>query len=248
MGDYEVSIIIPAYNEGNRIGNTLKDYVGFFSRISKDKFEILVILNGCTDNTLEIVKKFRKDGVRYKNFTGKIGKGGAIIEGFKMANGEVIGFVDADLSTRPEAFYDLIMRIGDYDGIIASRWIKGAKIEVKQHLARRISSRGFNILVRLLFGIRIRDTQCGAKLFKKHAIKKIVNNLGISNWAFDIDLLYSMKKNNFEVIEVPTEWSEPGDSHLNLKKTIPEMFLAIIRLRLIYSPFRFIVKLYDKIM
>ena len=74
-----------------------------------------------------------------------------------------------------------------------------------------------------------RDTQCGAKLFKGSSLRRVVPFLGITQWAFDIDLLYSMKKNKFEVIEVPTEWSEPGDSHLNLKKTIPEMFLAIIR-------------------
>jgi hypothetical protein len=113
---------------------------------------------------------------------------------------------------------------------------------------RRIASRGFNILVRTFFGIQIRDTQCGAKLFKGYAIKQVVNDLGISNWAFDIDLLYLMKRNGFKLKELPTEWTEPGDSHLRIMKTASEMFLAITRLRLIYSPFRFVVKMYDRLL
>lgn len=245
----KLNIIIPAYNEEKRIEKTLKSYSDYFLNKMDNNFEILIILNGCKDKTMEIVKNFSngKKYIKFKEFKRAIGKGGAIIEGFKLADSELIGYVDADGATKPETFYQLVKEINDYDGIIASRWIKGAIIKKKQPILRRISSRGFNVLVRLFFGIALRDTQCGAKLFKKGAIKKITPELGITQWAFDIDLLYRMKKNGFRIVETPTEWEDIEGSRLNLKKTIPEMLLSIIRLRLIYSPFNFIVKTYDKL-
>ena len=245
----KVTILIPAYNEEKRIGKTLEDYVKFFDSKMKGEYEIFIILNGCRDNTLDVVKKYSKkfSSIRYIEIKEAVGKGGALIDGFKLADGELIGFVDADDATPPNAFYDLIININGYDGVIASRWIKGAKIGKKQPLSRRIASRGFNIMVRTLFGIKLRDTQCGCKLFTKRAVKKVVNDLGITRWAFDIDLLYQMERNGFRVKEIPTEWNEPGDSHLNLKKAAYEMFLSGVRLRLIYSPFKFIVKIYDKV-
>ena len=87
---------------------------------------------------------------------------------------------------------------------------------------------------------------CGAKLFKKKPIEKVLNELGITQWAFDIDLLYRLKKNGFKVLEIPTEWHDQKDSKLKIGKTSLEMFLAIIRLRLVYSPFKFIVIFYNK--
>lgn len=243
----KLSIIIPAYNEEKIIGNTLKEYASFFSDKLKDDFEILVILNGCRDNTLDIVRDTAQKypQIKYKNFPEAIGKGSAVIEGFKIANGSLIGFVDADGATKADAFHDLVENIKDNEGVIASRWIKGAKILKKQPLSRRVASRAFNVLVKILFGITVKDSQCGCKLFKDYAIKIVTPKLGITRWAFDIDLLYLMKRCGYKVIEIPTTWEEPGDTHLKLKKTIPEMFLAVSRLRLIYSPFRFIVGIYD---
>jgi len=204
-----LSIIIPAYNEEKRIEKTLREYAGFFG-----DDEIYVIINGCKDNTLGVVKKVAKDygNIRYANFEEKIGKGGAIIEGFKLANKEFIGFVDADLCTPPEAFKELIDNINGYDGIIASRYVKGSKILVRQPLMRRISS--------------------GAKLFKKNAIKRVANEIKEKRWAFDVELLYLMKKKGFKVREYATVWKEPGHSRLNLKKIGPEMFTSLIKLRI----------------
>jgi len=222
----KLSIIIPAYNEEKRIEKTLVEYCDFFK--GKIDFEIHVVINGCVDNTLGVLKKIAK---KYKqiNFVdiGKVGsKGAAVNYGFKIAEGELIGFVDADLATKPDSFYDLVQNIEGYDGVIASRWIEGAKID------------------NLFFNLRIKDTQCGAKLFRKKAIKIVCNELGITRWAFDVDLLYQMKKHGFKIKEIPTTWTEPGGGHLK-SSTIIDMFLAILRLRLIYSPFKFIVKLYD---
>ena len=244
----KVSIIIPAHNEEKRIARTLDSYSKFFSKKIKD-FEIIVVLNGCEDNTLLVIKDFNKRNkrIKYLDFKESIGKGSAIIEGFKVAKGDLIGFVDADMATPPHAFYDLVKNINNYDGIIASRWIKGAKISMKQNLFRRFSSRSFNYLMKALFFMPYNDTQTGAKLFKKNAIKYTLKNLGITRWAFDVDLLYNMKIKNLRIKEIPTEWYDKPGSQLKIIKAIPEMFLALIRLRLIYSKLKFIINYYDKL-
>lgn len=243
----ELSIIIPAYNEEHRIRKTLYDYGDFFSKKFKERFEILVVLNGCTDNTLGIVKEARKKRkqIKYLDIKERIGKGGAVIQGFKLAKGALVGFVDADNSTSAKAYYDLVLNIDGYDAIIASRWVKGSVISKKQPIFRRVGSRGFNILVRVLFGIGVYDSQCGAKLFKKGVVKKIINKVGITQWAFDIDLLYQVKRNKFHILESPTVWIDHENSKFSLRKNVLQMFLSVVRLRLMYSPFKFIVEAYN---
>src|SRR3989338_8022676 len=202
------SIIIPAYNEERRIGLTLDDYITFFSRFPQKNVEIIIVLNGCTDNTLNIVQSFAKRSpiIRYLNIPQAIGKGGAIIEGFKTSKGDLVGFADADGATRAEHFARLITSLGKADGIIASRWIPCAVMKPPQPLSRRIASRCFNVLVRILFGLPFHDTQCGCKLFKRTAILQILPSLQTTRWAFDVDLLYHLKRRGFHVKEVPTVW------------------------------------------
>lgn len=244
-----LSIIIPAYNEEQRIEKTLESYSNFYSKKLKTDFEIIVVLNGCIDNTLGIVSEYSKKRkfIKHYNFKERIGKGGAIIEGFKAAKGSLIGYVDADLATSPEAFYDLIEKIRGYDGIIASRYLKNSIVSKKQPIQRIIASRIFNVLVRIIFDMKFHDTQCGAKLFKKNAIDSIKNDLGITQFSFDIDLLYRLKLKGFKIAECPTIWNDQKDSKLVLKKTVPNMFFSIVRLRLLYSRLKFMVTAYDKI-
>ncbi len=242
----ELSIIIPAHNEEKTIKGLVEEYDDFFQNKLENNFEIIIIPNGCKDKTVEYVERLKKQNKRVQySVLDQGNKGKAVIQGFNLAEGEYIGFVDADGSTSPEAFYDLLIKMEPNDGAIASRWLKDSKITIKQPLKRRIAGRSFNFFVRTMLGLRFTDTQCGAKIFKKKAIKQVYRKLGITKWAFDIDLLYLMKRNNFKIKEVATEWKEPGNSHLNLVKATIEMFLALMRLRLIYSPFRFVVAAYD---
>ena len=154
-----LSIIIPAYNEEERIPKTLNSYLDYLK--GKINFEILVIINGCTDNTLGVVKKIAQKNkeVKYVDIGKVASKGIAVTEGFKLADSELIGFVDADLATPPNAFYDLVQNIENYDAVIASRWMKNSKINKSQPLTRIIAGRSFNILVNLLFNLKLKDTQ-----------------------------------------------------------------------------------------
>lgn len=247
------SIVIPAYNEEKRIEKILTNYSVFFTERLKSKevddFEILVVINNTKDRTEEIVKKFSKKSkkIRYLNFK-QGGKGFAIIKGFEDAlkrKNDLIGFVDADMSTSPEAFYDLIKNIKDYDGIIADRWNKKSIITPKQSTFRRFISRAYNLIVRTLFFFPFRDTQCGAKVFKRRIIEKNYKKLATSNWAFDIALLYCLRKeNNARIKSFPTVWKDETGSKINLKRTPLLMFISSVRLRLIHSPFRDFVRIY----
>lgn len=247
---------MPAYNEEKRIRRTLEKYSDFFAEKKKKKeirdFEILIVINNTKDKTEDVVKDVSKKypEIRYLNFK-QGGKGFAIIEGFKDAlkrNNELIGYVDADMSTPPEAFYDLVEKIGRYDGVIADRWHKKSIITPKQSLFRRFISRGYNLIVRALFLFPFRDTQCGAKLFKRKVLEENMGKVITSNWGFDIALLYCLRKESHAKIKsIPTLWHDEIGSKVNLKKTPVRMFASSIRLRLIHSPFKFLVKAYRKL-
>jgi glycosyltransferase involved in cell wall biosynthesis len=247
-----ISIIIPAHNEEKRIGPTLEEYGKFFeerAKEDKETYEILVVLNACHDKTLEIVKNYSKKFkiIKYLDLE-KGGKGYAVISGFKEVinkNSNLIGFVDADMATTPESFYDLIKNINSYEGIIASRYIKGAIVTPKPTIQRVIVSRIFNFLVRAILILPYRDTQCGAKLFKKKALEKIIGELSMSKFAFDVELLYHLKKKGFRVKEYATKWGDKKYSTINFMKAGPLMLMAIIRLRIINSPFESFIKIYD---
>ncbi len=246
----KLTLVIPAHNEEQRIGETLDAYALFLrQKIQKkelESFEMLIVINNCRDNTLGVVEKARKKHpeIRYLEYQ-KGGKGFALVEGFTYALGEFVGFVDADMSTPPESFFDLFQHINGYDGIIASRWMNGSLIKTPQTLLRKITSMGFNFLVRSILFLPYADTQCGAKLFTKKALDSVLPEIGITQWAFDIDLLFRLQRKGFRIKEIPTVWEDKKGSRLNLTKVPLQMFAAIVRLRLIYSPLKGVVRFYD---
>ena len=245
----KVAIVIPAYNEERRIGKTLEEYCKFF-RKKKEIIEILVVLNACKDNTLKIVKKFQKKfkEIRFLDFK-QGGKGFAIVEGFKDAlkrDNDLIGFVDADMATPPSAFYDLIRNIKNRDGIIANRWDEKSKVGPRTFF-RKVLSKWGNFIIRSLFFFNHRDTQCGAKLFKKNLLEKIIPALGSSEWSFDVDLLFYARREKAKIKSIPTIWDDKRGSKINFKKTPITVLLSIIRLRFIHSPFNFVVRFYRKL-
>jgi glycosyltransferase involved in cell wall biosynthesis len=234
-----VLLLIPAYNEEGRIGPVLREYADFFQKQYDGKFQLVVVLNGCRDNTLGVVQNVAADFsfVSWIEFKDPIGKGGALIEGLKLApRADLIGYVDADGATPPHAFLDLIKHIEGYDCVIGSRWLPGAVLHQQQSGKRQFASRVFHLIVQLLFWMNIRDTQCGAKIIRREAIEKIHPKLRIADMAFDINLLYSLDKAGFKILELPTEWTDKVGSKVVLGNTSLTMLLSAIRIRLIYWP------------
>lgn len=235
-----VLILIPAYNEEHRIEPVLRSYAEYFRKNGQGKFQLVVVLNGCRDNTLGVVRSVSADYNEVKDvvFDDPIGKGGALIEGLRLAPmADLIGYVDADGATGPAAFADLVRRSDEADCIIGSRWIPGAVLHQVQSGQRRFASRMFHGIVQLFFHMNIKDTQCGAKVMKREAVEKIHSSLCIADMAFDINLLYLLKREGFSVLEVPTEWTDKAGSKVALGRTSLTMLLSVIRLRWIYSPF-----------
>lgn len=235
-----VLLLIPAYNEEGRIEPVLRGYAEYFRRNYQGKFQLVVVLNGCRDNTLGVVRRVGAEfpEVSSLDFPAPIGKGGALIEGLRLApRADLIGYVDADGATAPPAFLDLIRHADEADCVIGSRWMPGAVLHQMQTGRRQFASRVFHLIVGFLFHMNIRDTQCGAKVMRRAAVEKIHPSLCIADMAFDINLLYLLKKRErFRVLEVPTEWTDKVGSKVALGRTSLTMLLSVIRLRWIYSP------------
>lgn len=227
----ELSLIIPAYNEELRIEGTIISYVTKLKEHFKN-FEILIILNGCKDNTLEVVKEIQKkypEYIKYKNFEEAIGKGGAIIEGLKISKGELIGFVDADDAFDIQEIIKLIQFLDSNDCVIASKWKDKSFTEVTEPFTRKFFSRGWNILARTLLDLKFKDTQAGAKFFKKKVKDAIGNNFICKQFAFDAELLFKMKEKKFKIIELYIPSKHMEGSTFKLKYSL-QMFTDLMRI------------------
>ena len=149
-----ILLLIPAYNEESRIGPVLEDYANYFRDHHPGHFNIVVVLNGCKDNTLGVVKTAKKQfpEISYVNIPEPVGKGGALIEGLKLTpEVDLVGYVDADGATPPAAFDDLIQKCKNVDCVIGSRWLKDSVLHQEQTLRRRFASRTFHAIIQFFF-------------------------------------------------------------------------------------------------
>ena len=211
----KLSIVIPAHNEEHRLSATLGDYAGFFTERFGDEMELIVVANHCSDDTEGVVRKAAKAHPQIKVVVepDRVGKGGAVKLGMRMAQGDFVGFVDADGATPPQSFFRLLENIGDAGCIVGSRWIDGAVVNPRQSAFRRMASRMLNrIVVHGMFGLQVLDSQCGAKLFRHEVLEKVLLEAAEPGWAFDIELLCRVKRLGYAVREYPIEWRHvPGN-------------------------------------
>src|SRR6185369_14804942 len=175
---HSLLLLIPAYNEEQRIGPVLREFAEYFQREFPGRFQMVVILNGCRDNTLGVVQQTAREfpSIRALNFPDPIGKGGALIEGLKLAGlADLVGYVDADGATSPTALHHLIQKLDDTgaDCAIGSRWLPESILHQSQPKLRRFISRGFHYIVEALFHMGIKDTQCPAKVARCEAVQAI---------------------------------------------------------------------------
>ncbi len=235
-------ILVPAYNEEARIGPVLVEFAEYFQKNHAGRFYLVVVLNGCRDNTIGVVQRAaaKYPTIHALEFAAPIGKGGALIEGLKLAPlADLIGYVDADGATGPKAFHQLVQLRDRADCIIGSRWLPGSVLHQSQTRVRKMFSRAFHLIVQSLLWLNIKDTQCPAKLMHRGAVEKIHGSLMNADLAFDVNLLYALKRGGFTILEVPIEWTDKIGSKVTqtLLRSSLVMFLSVLRLRLIYSPF-----------
>jgi len=228
-------IVIPAYNEGNRIEATLHAYFDYFNKQKKLTTTFLVVCNNCSDNTVNICKNIQKNHPELIYMDLKPGgKGFAVKQGFLKAldyRVDYIGFVDADLATTPPYFYELVTKINNHDGINANRYSNDSRIWPNRPFMKRIGGKFYDWILRHNFHLDVRDTQCGAKLFTYKTIKEIAPFMKETGWAFELELFYLCQLFEKDIIEIPTTWIDMPGSHLTISGCYKEFISAPTRIK-----------------
>ncbi|MDA1035917.1 MAG: glycosyltransferase [Chloroflexi bacterium] len=230
----ELSIVMPAYNEEGRIGPTLREYVEHFRRLYNDAFEIVVVLNGCVDDTRGVVEAEAQAApeIRIIEFQQPMGKGGAIWEGLAVAHGEKVGFVDADNMVRAPEAEKLIRALDSADIAIANRFAGAEEDGRSQPPLRKLISQGSRLWVRYFLGLPYSDTQCGAKAFRTAAWRLIAPKVRERGWAFDLDVLAQARQLDLKVAEVPVRWKHIVEgSKVRPWKDVPQTLWATLSIR-----------------
>lgn len=233
--DSGISIVIPAWNEEDRLARTLERYLPALES-REDPFEVIVVVDGVRDRTAEIAERYSHRHVRVLRFPNKLGKGGAVLAGVRVSRYAYVGYLDADGPITPESMYELVDYLRDVDCVVASRWTRGASGVTEEPLFNRVAGRGWNFLTRSLLFLPLRDTQAGAKFFKGSVVRSLLHSVALTNRAFDVDLLYHVRKEGRKVKEVPVQWKHDRDSRMPIGKAIPVMFVSIVGVRLMNSP------------
>jgi glycosyltransferase involved in cell wall biosynthesis len=223
-----LDIVMPAHNEEDRIDRTLRAYR---AACPDDGVRFLIALDSCTDRTPAIVAAHARDDDRVLSFDyPKLGKGGVIAETFARSDAELIAFVDADGATPPRELLRLADAARHVDGAIASRRHPAAMLPARRPLAREITSAGFAGSVRMLMGLPYRDTQCGAKVLRRHVVRDVLPRLAARDLLFDVDLLAAARERGWHVVEVPTVWIDQEGSRVNTVADSRRMGTSLLRL------------------
>lgn len=221
----KLSIIIPCYNEQDRIGRTLEEIANYI-KTRKEKFEIIIVDDGSKDKTLEVVERFKdKLDLRVLKNSGNKGKGYSVKSGMLASLGDYSLFMDADSSTSIKELDKFYSFLDKYDILIGSRHLRKHSILVKQSMMRRVVGFFAHKLIKLFIISDVKDTMCGFKMFNKKAkilFKKQLNY----RWGFDFELLFLAEKKSFLIKEIPVTWKDDRKS----KVTIKGYLIALVEL------------------
>jgi dolichyl-phosphate beta-glucosyltransferase len=230
----KLSVVIPAYNEEQRIAKTLANIDSFLEKQSYD-YEIVVIVNGTHDRTFAIVKELAASSVQKAVAVNlpEGGKGNAVKRGIlEHASGDIILFMDADNATPVSEIAKFIPFFDQgYDVVIGSREVDPHLMKVKQSLKRQILGKMSHLLVRVVLLRGIYDTQLGFKAFKKEAAKEIFKRVRTLGWAFDMEVLAIARKHGYKIKEVGVEWTEFGGSHVPMSAFV-ESLIDLFKIRI----------------
>jgi glycosyltransferase involved in cell wall biosynthesis len=230
----DLSIIVPAYNEENRLPKTLDRIVAYL-QARPYRCEIIVVDDGSSDGTIALVNAYSQKHAEMRlvlNGTNR-GKGFSVRHGMLDARGEIALFTDADLSTPIEEADKLLAALRDqgYDAAIGSRALDRTLIEVHQSVIREQAGIFFNRMVRWIMGVRISDTQCGFKAFRRERCRIIFEQQRIERFGFDPEILFLAKRHGLRVAEVPVRWSHDEGTKVNVVADGIRMFLELLLIR-----------------
>lgn len=233
MAHPKYSIVIPAFNESGRIPATLEAVIACL-RANSWNAEIIVVNDGSTDNTAEIVREIGRTApeLRMLENPGNRGKGYAVRNGVLHALGDIIMFTDSDLSAPIIEAERLFAAIeGGADIAIGSRWMESSRQTHRQPLYRQFFGRCFNSVCRMVMRLPFADTQCGFKAFTRAAAQTVFQLQTIERWGFDPEILFIALKRGFIVREVPVSWAHDARTRMSYLRDGIQMLkeLAIVR-------------------
>lgn len=214
----KLTLIIPCYNEGKKLTKNVETVIAFMEENFLIDYEILVVNDGSTDNTIDDVLELKEkypNIVRLIHYKDNKGKGYAVKRGILDANGDVLIFMDADLSTDISAIPTAVQELKNYSIVIGSRRMQESEIAEAQIGIRKIMGTSCKNITKAKLGLNVSDTQCGFKGFKTDVAKKIAEKMTINCWAFDAEILYIAKLNNIQVKEIPVKWKNDSDSRVS---------------------------------
>jgi glycosyltransferase involved in cell wall biosynthesis len=226
-------VVVPAYNEAERLGASLERILEFLSRKKWDA-EVLVVNDGSRDATPAIATRWaqRDSRVRVLQNPGNRGKGYSVRHGMLEARGQVVLFSDADLSSPIEEAEKLVAAIrAGADVAIGSRWKRPELMTQRQPVLRQVAGRLYNVMLRIVLGLPFKDTQCGLKAFTRPAAQQIFSRQRIERWGFDPELLYLARRLGFRIAEVPVEWAHDDRSKINPLADGLKMLTEALRVR-----------------
>lgn len=225
MENQYLSVIIPAYNEAERLPRTILDVDKKLSE--KDfSYEILILNDGSRDATADIVRKMAKT-IRHLNLVDNVenqGKGGVVRQGMLLARGKYRLFMDADNSTSVDQFDNMIPWFEEgYDVVIGSRAMKESRLDPPQPLMRKIPGKIGNFIIQLLVLPGLWDTQCGFKAFRHDVAERVFTSSKITGWGFDVEALALAKRFGYKIKEIPVRWINDVASHIK-----PSAYLHVL--------------------
>ena len=230
----ELSIIVPAYNEENRIKPFLEELLAFCEKELSD-YEILVVNDGSTDGTLALLETHFGSLKQFRivSYTSNRGKGYAVKKGVLSAKGNKLLFIDADGSINPDQIPHFLSALQEFDVVVGDR--SSSESTVVQHPLRKLTGIAFNSYVRLLFQSHVTDNLCGVKAFKKNVAEDLFSHLYSERWVFDVELFYLIKKRGYTLKRIPLVWEHKEDSKIRLFDPLKMAFtLFVLRLRLLF--------------
>ena len=229
----QYSIIIPAFNESVRISQALEK-VRAFAHSQSWAWEGIVVDDGSTDDTSAIVRGFTQQDPAFRLIEnpGNRGKGYSVRNGMLHAHGDILLFTDADLSSPIEESLKLFSAIAaGADVAIGSRWLRTDLQTRRQPIYRQVFGRAFNLALRLILGLKFKDTQCGFKAFRRHAADAIFPLQQIERWGFDPEILFLARRFGFRTVEIPVRWAHREGTRIHPLKDGLRMLWEALRIR-----------------
>ena len=228
-----VDVVIPVYNEEHILAESVATLRQFLGESFPHRWRIVIADNASTDGTLAVAQELAQEHADVASLhIPQKGRGRALRAAWLGSPAEIVSYMDVDLSTDLAAFPPLIEAIASegYDVVYGSRLSRAS--DIRRSLRRETLSRGYNVMIKVLFFTRFADAQCGFKAVSRRAVQELVPRIENNEWFFDTELLILAEKAGYRVKEIPVRWLEDPDTRVHIAKTVWEDIRGLVRLRL----------------